>query len=623
MSLKLEDMVFGEYYKIFLDGSDDQYAIIRYDDIADNGKDRDRILGPMISNMDSSPEKFYYKKQGKLYQRGRVTKEATPEEIAWLKASIRADQLVDKQLTGVIPDVYQGRPLDVKLLSYKDIKEGEYYHITDHSHNKAYAIIKTESKDDVHRWTGPTISNMDDYPKLEFEDGTDGDHGAYFGGDGDDEEDQREVRYATEEEIAWLNACIQADELVDKQLTGLIPGVIPTRLFKHTEIVSEVHYHVTYDDDAGDYVIIKTDSQDDTHRWTGPSIVCDQGDLEFQDGTEDEHGAYFGGDKEDDRKVEIRFATGEEIRWLDACIEAGELVERPEKEEVVTTQITPGTITPEIVMKHIVQLVKQSKPKIMEKYITQLSPDMVGKYVKCRIEGKKISEAAVWAEGGDYYLCQDVVNSSKSCENKRGYKHSWCCGDGSPDTLQSVGVTAIEFIAKVPKFKVGDYVLIEKEGFGVNWVNDMDKYNGRIALITKDKDNGTFQLSIDKGSWNWNEGNLKESGVKAIPVKEIVKNEIYVYTGSEGTKDHVFRSENTGESAARCDRYMIAVEKYYSNSGGGLGSGDFRTCTPKEKLHLLACIEAKKYVDPPKEEELPVAIDIDPDVLIEMILNNR
>lgn len=509
MSLILEDMVFGDYYKVFLEGTDErQYTIIRYDDIAKNGEDRDRIKGPLVSNMDSNAGEFYYKKDGALYITGRKTVNASAEEVAWIKACIAEDKFVDKQLTGLIPGILDY--IDPRSLTHKDIKEDGYYRVD--WEDKGYVIMRCESQDDPYRWTGPTLN---------------------------------------------------------------------------------------------------FDSPDDM-------------EPEFEDGSEDSHGAYFGGEDKNSEIVKIKHATKEEMAWLNECINAGELVDKPKKDEVIgIPTVYPGNVSPEMLIAQIKQLIKPLKQGKMDKYITELTPDVVGRHVKCRIDGKKISEALICAEGGECYLCQDVVNNTTACENRRGYKHACGCGNGTADMLQIAGVSSIEFIEKVGKFKVGDYVLIDKEGDGTDWVSQMDKYVGRIALITREKDPGMFIITVDDGQWNWHEKNFKESGTVTTTSKEMVKGDVYVYTGSGGKKDHVFRSENTGSSDCRCDRYMTTVEKYFSGSGGGLGSSAFRTATPKEKIHLLACIEAKKYVDPPKEEEMKQSIEIDPQVLIEMILNNQ
>lgn len=596
--MNIDEMIFGEYYKVFLEGSDRKsYTIIQYKDIADNGNDRNRIIGPMVSNMDSNAGEFYYKKSSRLYITKRETVPATPEEIAWLNACIAADKLVDKQLTGVIPDV-----ISKPSLKHTDIREDEYYYIKYDGKDDDWAIIKCDSRDDDYRWTGPTITSEEG--ELEFQDGSEDEHGAYFGGDPDEDDRKVEVRYATRKEIAWLNECINEGELVKKpnpiRDTKIWIGDDITLRRKVQEKLNELGaidaFNSAFDNAYALYVDSDMDVSYSSKR-DGREYFDDQGSREI---TLADLGIV------EDHRTPVEILT-----QLKAEVEDLLKVKTAELEN-------NGEEIPEYLKKFL------TKPKTgtMDKYITQLTADMVGTHVKCRIDGKKISEALVLAESGEYYLCQDVVDGTSKFKNKGGYKYTYNCGNGTAQLLQDVNVTAMERIEKVGKFKVGDWVILEKSEKDTGWVNSMDKYNGRIARITKEKERGVFILDVDKGNFSWSDESFKESGTISLKPTDLVKGEIYVYTG-DTPQDHIFRSGETGKDRGHCDIYMKPSERYYSSSGGGLGTGPFRTCTPKEKLHLLACIEAKKYVDPPKEEENKQAIDIDPDVLIQMILNNQ
>jgi hypothetical protein len=372
-----------------------------------------------------------------------------------------------------------------------------------------------------------------------------------------------------------------------------------TPSLKHTDIVEGLIYHITYLKDNG-WVIMRTESKDDEHRWTGPTIhdSFNSGEVEFEDGSDDSHGAYFGGEEEENVEVEVRYATSDEIIWLNACIEAGELVDKPKLE---------AALLPETGNE-----IKQQELKTTNMdYITVLTPDMVGKKIKCRIDGIRITDARIQL-AGDYYICQDVKEANVSLEkdNRFGYKYAWSVGTGSSEDLQHSVVSAIEIVP--PLFKEGDFVIITAGD-----VPEMEKFIGRVAILKKQKNGDLFEIDLDGGTFTWKVGKhfiQAPSEIKVVNPKELDKGQIYVY--ADGV---IIRASDKN----RCDRYVKPKGKSYDNNGGALGTSFCRTASEAEKAHLNACIEAKKYVDPPKVEELlPVSMDIDPEILAEILTKN-
>ena len=175
------------------------------------------------------------------------------------------------------------------------------------------------------------------------------------------------------------------------------------------------YYHVTIGEN---FSIIRTDSKDDEHRWTGPTIHDYEDELMFEDGSDVGDGAYFGGDGSDDEKVIVRLATADEINWLDDCIDEGELVEKPKS----------------FIDKYLAKPVQ---------YITELTPDMVGKKVTCKIERKLIKDAKIQLESNNYFICQDLQKGA-SCKDKLGYKYSWSAGNGLKGVLERRSVTEFQ-----------------------------------------------------------------------------------------------------------------------------------------------------------------------------------
>jgi hypothetical protein len=195
-------------------------------------------------------------------------------------------------------------------------------------------------------------------------------------------------------------------------------------MLKHTDIRVGTYYHLTYDGNPNEWVIVKTESKDDDegYRWTGPCINASDGESDFEDGSDDSHGGYFGGEKDAGIEVVVRYATPNEIEWLDACIEAEELVDKP-------TQ----------------------KSNTME--ITQMTPDMVGKKFTCSIEGIEITDGRIQYESHSYYLCQNEKSGS-SCSDKLCYTHSWSVQEGTASRLRQNHVTKLVIVEELPTLSI-------------------------------------------------------------------------------------------------------------------------------------------------------------------------
>ena len=88
-----------------------------------------------------------------------------------------------------------------KTIDIAQMKWDTYYHVTHEKDLALWVIVRCEGyrEDDKSRINGPCISNMNG--RLEY----DG-NGVWLPG--------RPIRYATQEEIGWLYACIYADKLV-------------------------------------------------------------------------------------------------------------------------------------------------------------------------------------------------------------------------------------------------------------------------------------------------------------------------------------------------------------------------------------------------------------------------
>lgn len=85
-----------------------------------------------------------------------------------------------------------------------DFKEGEYYHIEMEHSNVHFMIIQYERfrPGDSDRIAGPSLSNMNKYPRFEFSK--------------DCWIPNRPIRKATSEEILWFEACRKAGKIIPR-----------------------------------------------------------------------------------------------------------------------------------------------------------------------------------------------------------------------------------------------------------------------------------------------------------------------------------------------------------------------------------------------------------------------
>lgn len=284
-------------------------------------------------------------------------------------------------------------------------------------------------------------------------------------------------------------------------------------MLKHTDITHGLYYHISINGDPVDWTIMKTDSQDDPYRWTGPAIQSDtDGDLEFQNGSESEHGAYFGGEEDNRDTIIVRYATTDEIVWLNDCIKANKLVGKPNQ-------------------------------KLNNMKVKALTSDMVGKKFTCSIEGHKVEDGRIQYEGNSYFLCQNEISGS-SCIDKLGYGKSWSILDGTKYDLEKTHITNL--------------VILDE--------------------FSLEASNPIVPQKIDE--------------------KKLVDGEIYKYI-----ENYIFMQKAKSGRAERA--YALTWIKPTTRGYGttsDISGGRYMTTTLEEKAHIRACIDAGKYVDPPKIE---------------------
>lgn len=68
------------------------------------------------------------------------------------------------------------------------------------------------------------------------------------------------------------------------------------------------------------------------------------------------------------------------------------------------------------------------------KKITEFTPDMVGKRIKCKIEGGQIDDARIQYEGDTFYICQNKRDGT-GCRDRLGFKWSWTVKSGSASDI--------------------------------------------------------------------------------------------------------------------------------------------------------------------------------------------
>ena len=241
-------------------------------------------------------------------------------------------------------------------------------------------------------------------------------------------------------------------------------------------------------------------------------------------------------------------------------------------------------------------------------YITELTIDLLGKRIKCRIDGVRITEGKVgMTNDASFIICQDVKDNVDT-ENKQDYKHAWNCGDGTSEALQAAGVSVIDVLPPLHNFKEGDYVLITSE--------IVPELKGKITYITGIVSDDVFGLHIDGGRNEWKAmQDFVDAGVQSIEIKDMKKGPIYVCIYEPGN-DLIFKSKKDGEAYA--EKYiLIKGTTYGSNVSLDGQKRKHRTATPDEQLHLTACIKANDRVDPPTPENIDIAntkIWVDEDV---------
>ena len=80
--------------------------------------------------------------------------------------------------------------------------------------------------------------------------------------------------------------------------------------------------------------------------------------------------------------------------------------------------------------------------------ITQVTNDMIGKKVTCKIEGKVINDAKIQKDGAKYYICQNIKNGNLA-EDLLGYKCSWSIETGSSINLKKNHITDLKLVSEL------------------------------------------------------------------------------------------------------------------------------------------------------------------------------
>lgn len=507
-----------------------------------------------------------------------------------------------------------------RVLTIDDMLTGQYYHVKDEN-SDSFLIIRNDglrADSSKVRIKGPLIGNFDSSPgEWEYQNEEMG--GCWI--------PERPVRLATPEEVKWLNQCIKEGKSISIPLS-VVEQTVPEYI-DHRDVEKGEYYVIDHfgDNENSTRHLMRCDSQDDEHRWSGPGVLTDltNNAKDFEDGDSEDDGAYFGGDPTiPNFQTRVRKATPEERAWLDACIVAGEVVEKPQSYLMDNVEVKlnyPGTITKEEILEKLKELLTQNKEKSMEKYITVLHATMIGKTVKCRIEGARVSQGKITYDRDAFYILNDVKDSGSISEGKKEkYKCAWKCGHGTTEELQAVGVSALEIIP-FPEFEEGDYVLILD-----GQTSDMKKYIGKIARIGTKLTDVEYRIDLDRENYTWStERNelAPATEVKIITsIEEMKTGDIFIYKNN-----YMGKAEIEGRNL-KIKPYINVNAKEYGRYSSltrpqNAPKGSYRTVTPLERAHFEVCEKAGKYVEPPKSANPgDVSMQIAPEVLIEMILNN-
>lgn len=120
-----------------------------------------------------------------------------------------------------------------------------------------------------------------------------------------------------------------------------------------------------------------------------------------------------------------------------------------------------------------------------------------GKKFKASIHNIPV-EGRIQVEEGSIYLCQDA-RSGSSCEDKLGFKYSWCIGDGSEVALIKNGVSNLyirpstkEEAESFKDWQVGDKLVYESNTWEVIF------RSGELVVCKKENGNATYNFTCDE-----------------------------------------------------------------------------------------------------------------------------
>lgn len=108
------------------------------------------------------------------------------------------------------------------------------------------------------------------------------------------------------------------------------------------------------------------------------------------------------------------------------------------------------------------------------------------------------AEGRIQVEEGSIYLCQDA-SSGSSCEDKLGFKYSWCIGDGSEMALIKNGVSNLcirpstkEEAESFKDWQVGDKLVYESNTWEVIF------RSGELVVCKRENGNATYNFTCDE-----------------------------------------------------------------------------------------------------------------------------
>jgi hypothetical protein len=118
-----------------------------------------------------------------------------------------------------------------------------------------------------------------------------------------------------------------------------------------------------------------------------------------------------------------------------------------------------------------------------------------GKRFKAVIEGTTVG-GRIQVENNDVYLCQNIKDGS-NCENKLGYKYSWCVRDGGKSSLLFANVTDIQLIDSPPSeykdWQVGDKL---RNGYGD--AAEVIFRSGELVVLKNSKGRASVNYTVDE-----------------------------------------------------------------------------------------------------------------------------